>query len=69
MALARSRISKDPKGHKVDFLYGVGVPRFRSRHLEGGTIKEVVEQQGRVHSTECNSNGQRIPELTERNIP
>ena len=53
----------------MDFLYGVGVPRFRSRHLEGGTIKEVVEQQGRVHSTECNSNGQRIPELTERNIP
>lgn len=44
-------------------------PGSGPRHLEGGTIKEVVEQQGRVHSTECNSNGQRIPELTERNIP
>lgn len=34
--LARSMISKDPKGLEVDFLHGVGVPRLWSRHFEGG---------------------------------
>lgn len=63
------RISKDPKGLKMDFSHGVDVSWFWFRHFEEGIIKEVVEQRVRVQSIECNSNGQRIPELTERNIP